>query len=144
MIGDGPERHALETRIKELDLCNAVHLMGWTSGDDVKTEILRSWALVLPSFAEGLPIVLMEALALCRPVISTWVAGIPELVENGINGWLIPPGSSGALADAMEQALKAPIVTLQQMGVHGRQKVLLNHNAKIQAGKLIALFEKSA
>ncbi|MFX6230642.1 glycosyltransferase, partial [Acinetobacter baumannii] len=78
-------------------LANVIRILGWKSSAEVRAEIERSRALVLPSFAEGLPVVVMEALALSRPVISTRIAGIPELVEDGVNGWVVAPGSVDAL-----------------------------------------------
>ncbi len=72
--------------------------------------------MVLPSFAEGLPVVIMEAMALRRPVISTYVAGIPELVRPGIDGWLVPAGDVEALAEAMQACLEAPVEELARMG----------------------------
>src|SRR3982751_856742 len=73
-------------------------------------------ALVLPSFAEGLPVVIMEAMALRRPVISTFVAGIPELVETGKCGWLVPAGDVPALVEAMRQSLQASPTELERLG----------------------------
>ena len=70
--------------------------------------------MVLPSFAEGLPVVIMEALALGRPVISTYVAGIPELVEPGVCGWLVSAGSIEALTDKMRMALELPVGELEK------------------------------
>jgi colanic acid/amylovoran biosynthesis glycosyltransferase len=99
--------------------------------------------MVLPSFAEGLPVVIMEALALDRPVISTYVAGIPELVEPGVCGWLVPPGSAELLADAMRAVLEAPLEKLEAMGKAGSQRVAQQHNADLEAKKLVDLFEKS-
>ena len=84
-----------------------MRITGWISSDQVRDEILAARALVLPSFAEGLPVVIMEAMALRRPVISTFVAGIPELVHDGENGWLVPAGDVDALADAMIDCLAA-------------------------------------
>ena len=105
----------------------------------VRDELLASRALVLPSFAEGLPVVLMEALALGRPVISTYVAGIPELVDAGVSGWLVPAGSVPALADAMREALTAPLATLERMGRAGAALVAERHDAKKEAAKLADL-----
>ena len=78
-----------------------MRVLGWCSEARVREEIAAARALVLPSFAEGLPVVLMESLALGRPVITTWVAGIPELVRAGENGWLVTAGDVGELASAM-------------------------------------------
>jgi colanic acid/amylovoran biosynthesis glycosyltransferase len=98
--------------------------------------------MVLPSFAEGLPVVLMEALALRRPVITTSIAGIPELVQHELNGWLVVPGSVHALAKAMEAALDTPPAQLRAMGLHGRQAALKAHDIDTEAGKLAALFRR--
>src|ERR1700722_16319708 len=114
--GDGPLRAALEDRVRVLGLGDRVRITGWLSGEAVRQELLDARLMVLPSFAEGLPVVLMEALALGRPVVSTYIAGIPELVENGVNGWLVPAGSVTALADALAKALRAPTETLARMG----------------------------
>lgn len=143
LIGDGPERPTLESELAREGLSDLVQLLGWQSSDQVRQEILRSRALLLPSFAEGLPVVLMESLALGRPVVTTWVAGIPELVEQGGNGWLVPPGSAEALAHAMEQVLATPVEKLSEMGRCGREKVLREHNAATEAAKLAKLFEQA-
>ena len=92
LAGDGELRAAIENLIARYKLQGKVRITGWISGDRVREEILAARALVLPSFAEGLPVVLMEAMALRRPVISTYVAGIPELVISGEHGWLVPAG----------------------------------------------------
>ena len=97
-------------------------------------------AFVLPSFAEGLPVVIMEALAMGRPVISTYVAGIPELIIDGVNGWLVPAGSVDDLVNAMRYALQASSQELMEMGLSGRQRVLERHSVSTEAKKLKELF----
>ncbi len=116
LIGGGPLREPIEERIRQLGLCDSVKLVGWRTGAEVKQELLDSRGLVLPSFAEGLPVVIMESLALGRPVISTYIAGIPELVSPGENGWLVPAGDVEELAAAMTKMLDAPIDELERMG----------------------------
>ena len=101
-------RGPIEAAIGRLGLEGRVRIAGWMGDRGVRDEILKARALVLPSFAEGLPVVIMEAFALGRPVISTYIAGIPELVEPGACGWLVPAGSVDALARAMREALPAP------------------------------------
>ncbi len=86
-----------------------MRITGWISSAGVREEILAARALVLASFAEGLPVVLMEAMALRRPVISTYVAGIPELVRPGVDGWLVPAGDVAALTEAIAACLEAPV-----------------------------------
>jgi colanic acid/amylovoran biosynthesis glycosyltransferase len=108
LAGDGPMRAELEQRIVQLGLGAHVRITGWISGEKVRNEILAARALVLPSFAEGLPVVIMEAMALRRPVLTTYIAGIPELVRSGENGWLFPAGSMEALEQAVRQCLSMP------------------------------------
>jgi len=143
LVGDGPLRPDIESMIAEYDLSRSVSITGWASGEEVRRHLLNSRAFVLPSFAEGLPVVLMEAMALGRPVISTWVAGIPELVTHGVNGWLVPPGDVDALAAAMKEALEAPVQQLEEMGRNGAGKVRENHDARKEAVKLAGLFRQS-
>ena len=93
IVGDGPMRGDAERLIDRLGSGGRVRVAGTLSNLDVRREIEASRALVLPSFAEGLPGVFFEAFALGRPVISTYIAGTPELVEPGTSGWLVPAGS---------------------------------------------------
>ena len=139
-VGDGPLRPKIEALIAQHGLQDHIEITGWASNNDVQQQILASRVMVLPSFAEGLPVVIMEALALSRPVISTYVAGIPELVEPERCGWLVPPGSVDALTAAMRTALQLPVEELEQMGRVGAERVALQHDAKEEASILAALF----
>jgi glycosyltransferase involved in cell wall biosynthesis len=132
-------RETLQQRIEELGLTDAVRITGWISGAQVREEILQARALVLPSFAEGLPVVLMEAMALSRPVISTYVGGIPELVLDGKTGWLVPPGDVDSLAQAMLHCLDASEEQLRAMGEAGRQRVQVRHDVQKESSRLKAL-----
>jgi glycosyltransferase involved in cell wall biosynthesis len=98
-------RRDVEAAIARHHLESSVWITGWIDGERVRREILAARLLVLPSFAEGLPVVIMEALALRRPVVTTYVAGIPELVRHGENGWLVPAGDVAALAGALDEAI---------------------------------------
>ena len=144
LAGDGEMRAEIEALIRDGGLTERVRITGWISGEQVAHELQAARALVLPSFAEGLPVVLMEAMALGRPVISTFVAGIPELVRPGENGWLVPAGDIEALADAMRACLEAPQDELTAMGAAGRERVLQRHCADVEAAKLAAWFQQSA
>jgi glycosyltransferase involved in cell wall biosynthesis len=144
LVGDGPLRRPLEERIERLGLGEHVRLVGWQGAQAVREEILRARALVLPSFAEGLPVVLMEALALGRPVISTYVAGIPELVVPGVCGWLVPAGSVEALAAAMRDALSAPVHDLECLGRAGAARAAQRHDAAVETAKLAGLITLSS
>jgi glycosyltransferase involved in cell wall biosynthesis len=143
LAGDGEMREDIETLIERLGLHAHVRITGWIGSAQVRDEILAARALVLPSFAEGLPVVIMEAMALRRPVITTYVAGIPELVQDGTNGWLVPAGDVDALADAMVACLGAAPEALEQMGDAAHARVLVRHDVDREAEKLAALFGAS-
>ena len=143
LVGDGPLRPQLAAEIKQQDLTDCLILTGWADNRAVRQYIRAARALVLPSLAEGLPVVIMEALALGRPVISTHLAGIPELVQPGVNGWLVPAGDVEGLALAMHEALLAPPARLTAMGQAGAERVKQQHHARLEAGKLLALFINS-
>ena len=143
LAGDGEMRTEVEKLIRLYDLEKRVRITGWISSDQVRTEILAARGLVLPSFAEGLPVVIMEAMALRRPVLTTFVAGIPELVRPGENGWLFAPGSIDELAAAIEDFLATSVDALKRMGEAGYQRVLQRHSIDTEATKLAALFGKS-
>jgi glycosyltransferase involved in cell wall biosynthesis len=140
LVGDGPLREQIEAMIAQLGLKDHIEITGWASNTEVQQQILNAQVMVLPSFAEGLPVGIMEALALSRPIISTYIAGIPELVEPGKCGWLIPSGSSEALANAMRAALQTPLEKIEQMGKEGATRVASQHNVVTEAHKLADLF----
>jgi glycosyltransferase involved in cell wall biosynthesis len=136
LAGDGELRPDVEALIARDRLENFVRITGWISSDQVREEILAARALVLPSFAEGLPVVIMEAMALRRPVISTYVAGIPELVCSNEYGWLVPAGDVGALADTMRASLDASTSHLTSMGKAAYVRVRERHSVDSQVEKL--------
>jgi colanic acid/amylovoran biosynthesis glycosyltransferase len=142
LAGDGELRGAIEARVAALGMQGRVQITGWIGGEEVRDEILAARALVLPSFAEGLPVVLMEAMALRRPVISTYVAGIPELVQSGEHGWLVPAGDPDALASAMQNCLDAPTHVLARMGQAAHERASALHDIDAQAAVLVKLMRK--
>ncbi|MBI1335762.1 MAG: glycosyltransferase [Phycisphaera sp.] len=137
--GDGPMRSVIENRVTELSLGDRVKITGYLSGNGVRETILASRAMVLPSFAEGLPVVIMEAMALGRCVVSTYVAGIPELVADDATGYLIPAGSVDALAQALCRVIQTPVEELDEMGRRGAERVRRLHNAANEAEFLMSL-----
>jgi glycosyltransferase involved in cell wall biosynthesis len=144
IVGEGPLRGEIEARIARLGVGDRVKLLGALPEEEVKEQIRASRALVLPSFAEGLPVVIMEALALGRPVLGTWVAGIPELVEPGVTGWLIPPGDAEALAAALARVLALDEPALAELGRRGAARVARQHAARREAALLAASFREVA
>ena len=140
LVGDGELRPNIEALIKRYKLEATVRITGRISSDELQEQIIAARALVLPSFAEGLPMVIMEAMALKRPVISTFVAGIPELVHPGEHGWLVPAGDVEALVEAMRACLELSTQNLERMGEASHKRALERHNVDTQAAQLAALF----
>ena len=140
LVGDGPLRGALERAITAHGLGGVVTLTGWLDEAGVRRELAEAHALVLPSFAEGLPMVVMEAMAAGRPVIATAIAGIPELVRPGETGWLVPAGDVQALAEAVSALATTPTADLARIGAAGRVRVLARHDAAGEAARLAGHF----
>lgn len=144
LAGDGEMRAEVERLVAEYGLQSRIRITGWISSEQVRSELLAARALVLPSFAEGLPVVIMEAMALRRPVLTTYVAGIPELVRPGENGWLFPAGAVEELVEVMADCLAQPVEALQRMGDAAHVRVLARHDIDTEAGKLATLFRGGA
>lgn len=142
LAGDGEMRAELEQFIHHHGLQSRVSITGWISSERVKQELLAARTMVLPSFAEGLPVVIMEAMALGRPVLSTSIAGIPELVRHGEDGWLVPAGDVAALVSALRASLSVPTSELERMGASARARVRERHSVDTEATKLARLFRK--
>jgi colanic acid/amylovoran biosynthesis glycosyltransferase len=139
IVGDGPMRGEIERLIDQFELRDRVRITGYMSNQGVLRELRDARALVLPSFAEGLPGVFFEAMALGRPVISTHIAAHSELVEPGINGWLVPAGAVEPLVAAMAAALTADPAELEAMGRAGAAQVAERHNVDVEVRKLADL-----
>jgi len=140
LVGDGPLRRPLERAIAQSGLGHRIELTGWLDEAGVRRELENAHALVLPSFAEGLPMVVMEAMVSARPCIATWVAGTPELMQDGRTGWLVPAGDAMALAEAITELATCPEDKLKRMATTARARVLVRHNIDTEAAKLAALF----
>jgi colanic acid/amylovoran biosynthesis glycosyltransferase len=140
LVGDGELRGEIERLIEAAGLQNCVRLIGWQTSQQVRDWLQRSRAFVLPSFAEGLPVSIMEAFAAGRPVVSTYIAGTPELVRPGENGWLVPAGSSETLAATLKEVLQTSPGVLTDMGARGKKLVQELHRADYEAEKLAQLF----
>jgi glycosyltransferase involved in cell wall biosynthesis len=137
LIGDGPERAALQAEAASLG--EAVQFVGYKSQTEVAQVLTQTDLLVLPSFAEGVPVVLMEAMAAGLPVIATRIAGIPELVTDGVSGCLVAPGDAVALAQAI-LAVTAEPGRMAAMGAEGRAKVVSDFNIRTEVAWLGTLF----
>jgi glycosyltransferase involved in cell wall biosynthesis len=139
LIGDGEMRGEIEARIEALGLKGNITLTGWVDETRVLKELQNAHALLMPSFAEGLHMVIMEAMAAGRLVIATYIAGIPELVQPGRTGWLVPAGDAAALAQAMRDMAQTAPEVQAQMAEAARDRVLDRHDANSEAAKLATL-----
>ncbi|MFC3614320.1 glycosyltransferase [Lutimaribacter marinistellae] len=144
LVGDGEMRPDLERAIDSHGLRGMVTLTGWLDQEGVRAQLDAANALVMPSFAEGLPMVVMEAMAAARPVIATYIAGTPELVQQGKTGWLVPAGDADALAEVIASAAATPRETLLTMGEAGRERVRARHDIDTEATKLAGYFHAAA
>lgn len=135
LVGDGPDRKALEAEVVRRGLRDRIVFLGYRSQGDVAEELARADVFVLPSFAEGVPVVLMEAMAAQVPVLTTRIAGIPELVEDGVSGRLVAPGDVAAFTSALEDLLADPAVR-RSYGAAGRARVISDYDAAIEAQRL--------
>jgi colanic acid/amylovoran biosynthesis glycosyltransferase len=138
IIGEGELRPQLEEQIARMGLRSHVTLLGWCSAERVRQEMLDARALILPSLAEGLPIVLMEAMALGKPVVASCISGIPELVDDAC-GFLLPAGSTEAIAEALHTVLETDPDILTAMGEVGRQRVHRYHDVNRNTAALAEL-----
>ncbi len=136
LIGDGDLRTEIERTIAVHGLEEYVSLLGWRSTAQIIEELDNGSALVLPSFAEGLPVSIMEACARKRPILTTYIAGIPELIDEN-SGWLIPAGDANAIADAIENITQHSLEQLTALGEYGFQRVSEEHDSVREAQKLL-------
>ncbi len=144
LAGDGPMRAEVEALIAKTGLAGRVRITGWLDAPGIQNELRQARALVVPSLSEGLPVVIMEAMAYRRPVIAPYLAGIPELVTDGQTGWLYPTSDVAALATAIHACLDTPSVALAAMGEAARQRVLAAHDVDVEARQLVDLFTRSS
>lgn len=143
LVGDGEMRAELQGAIAEHDLQDNIRLTGWLDEDGVRRELATAHALVMPSFAEGLPMVVMEAMAMARPVIATHIAGIPELVLPGRTGWLVPAGDTDALSEAIIELAGTEPAELERMSRLARERALERHDADREAARLSGHFAQA-
>ena len=139
LVGDGPSRSELERLAREHLISERVHFLGSMSEAATLAEIADADLLALPSFLEGLPLVLMEAMALGVPVVAPRVAGIPELVDDGRNGLLFTPSNWGELADRLSRLLDDPALCAR-LAARARKTVSSEFDIRLAAAKLSQLF----
>ncbi|HKV08883.1 MAG TPA: glycosyltransferase family 4 protein [Thermoanaerobaculia bacterium] len=133
IAGDGEHRAALETKAAELGLGPSVAFLGRCDASRVRGLLAGAAALVVPSTYEGMPLVVLEAMEAGLPVVASRVSGIPEVVEDGKTGWLVPPEDPDALAAALAAALGNP-EEARRRGGEGRQRVDERFRPAVAAG----------
>jgi colanic acid/amylovoran biosynthesis glycosyltransferase len=141
LAGDGTLRADLERRAEQLGIAPQVSFLGAVGQDRLRELYEAASIFCLPSFAEGVPVVLMEAMAMGLPVVSTRIAGIPELIEDGVGGLLVAPGRPDELADRLESLLTDPALC-RELGMKGREAVLREFDAERSATQLYELFSE--
>ncbi len=141
LIGTGPLEASLRQQIQALNLKHSVTLAGGLNQDAVRKILATADIFALSSFAEGLPVVLMEALLAGIPCVTTQITGIPELIQHQQQGFLVPAGNAQAFANALFACL-ADLPKAQQMAQSGRQRVLENHDIRQNAKQIDALFRR--
>ncbi len=139
IAGDGPERVSLENEATRRGLGDKVVFEGWRSPDQLRALYSQADIFALASFAEGIPVVLMEAMAMEIPCVATWVTGIPELIRHEMDGLLVPPAGEEELASALARLIDDSDLRLR-LGKSARRRVLedydLNRNTAVLADLL--------
>jgi colanic acid/amylovoran biosynthesis glycosyltransferase len=140
VVGDGPARAELDAAVRALRLSEHVSFLGSVGQDDLLARYAAADVFCLPSFAEGIPVVAMEAMAMELPVVTTRITGIPELIEDGTDGLLVPPGRVDALTDALDRLVRAP-EERYRMGAAGREKVRADYDVARSARRMRSVLE---
>lgn len=144
LVGDGPQRAEFEAAVRARGLKRNIRFLGALNASEVRAELATADAFVLPSYAEGVPVVLMEAMAAGVPVIATRIAGIPELIADGRSGLLVSPASAPALTTAIENLLAMPTSARAGIIRNARETVEREFNLRHEAAKLKQWFLQSA
>ncbi len=136
LAGDGEMREEIEAYCRKHELTEQVTITGWIDSQTVKQLLEGCLAMVLPSFAEGLPVVIMEAFARHKPVLTTYIAGIPELVKDHENGLLFPAGSVDAIVSAIDEIRACTPACRERMGQAGYGAVKARHHIRTEMQKM--------
>lgn len=149
IIGSGPERETLETSIQDLGLNDAVKLLGVVQHGDIRKYYEQAVIFVLPccrasdGAMDGIPVALMEAMAMEIPVVSTKISGIPELIEDRVSGLLAPPEDHAALAQSLAMLLQDEALR-SRLGRSARAKVLTNFHLEKNVAELAEMLSRTS
>lgn len=139
LAGDGPDRASLEAQARNLEIERNVRFLGYQSQAQVRELLAQTDVFVMASFAEGVPVVLMEAMAAGVPVVATRIAGVPELVTAGDSGYLVPPADEESLAARITDLLDDPDLR-NRFAAAGRAKVERKFDVDTESAKLFDAF----
>lgn len=140
-VGDGPDRASLESMVRQLHLESQVQFEGSVNQDRIRELYAQADLFALASFAEGIPVVLMEAMAMEIACVTTCITGIPELIRSGTDGILVPASDINALANAIELLLRNPSLR-HQLAQAGRRRVIEKYNLELNTAGLGEIFER--
>lgn len=147
IIGDGEDKDSLLRLIKNENLTYKIKILGWKTQEDIKNILYDSHIFVLPSITsqngdmEGIPVSLMEAMATAMPVISTYHSGIPELIKDGVTGFLVPEKDVELLADKILYVINRP-ESWSKIGISARKFVEQNHNIQNLNKELLNIYQQ--
>ena len=141
LVGEGSERSELEQLANELGLSSHIEFVGYKSQAEVREYLQKTDVFVLPSFAEGVPVSLMEAMAVGVPVVTTQVGGVSELVDNGVTGYIVPPGDPISLAEKIH-ILLTDVQLRNNFGLASRIKIEKEFNIILETEKLAQIFTR--
>jgi glycosyltransferase involved in cell wall biosynthesis len=141
LVGDGPDRQSLEAQVESSGLTGCVVFEGVVNQDRIRSIYAEADCFALASFAEGIPVVLMEAMAMEIPCVTTFITGHPELIRDGIDGTLVAPSDHEGLAQAIAALIADPVLR-RRLGEAGRRRVQEKYDLVTNTARLAAIFQR--
>jgi len=142
IVGDGVDRQSLEKHVQELKVEQSIIFEGAVNQDRIRDLYSQADAFSIPSFAEGIPVVLMEAMSMEIPCVTTRITGIPELIRDGVDGLLVAPSDAQGLADALAKLMDEPELR-KKMGKEARQRIIDKYNLEKNVDRLAEVFREN-
>ena len=139
IVGAGPDSHSLHDIASRCTEPLTISLEGAVNQDRIRTFYAIADVFCIPSFAEGIPIVLMEAMSMAIPCVTTHITGIPELIRNGVDGLLVAPSDLNGLTEALARLMDDPVLR-ERLGRSGRERILEHFDLRNSVEKLAATF----